>query len=147
LIDAPAADAAQFDSETLWRLVKNQVKPGDKVLIVRGSTPNAQDAEGAKSVRMNGRPWLAEQLTAAGAQVDVVVSYERSAPVFDAAELMLMANAATDKSIWLNLDWSHAKAIATHPRIAQAARDAGFGVVYESRPLLAEVVASIESLV
>jgi uroporphyrinogen-III synthase len=161
LIDAPAADAAQFDSETLWRLVKNQVKPGDKVLIVRGSTPNAQDAEGAKSVRMNGRPWLAEQLTAAGAQVDVVVSYERSAPVFDAAELMLMANAATDKSIWLlssseavanlgailNLDWLHAKAIATHPRIAQAARDAGFGVVYESRPLLAEVVASIESLV
>jgi uroporphyrinogen-III synthase len=110
---------------------------------------------------MNGRPWLAEQLTAAGAQVDVVVSYERSAPVFDAAGLMLMANAATDKSIWLlssseavanlgsilNLDWSHARAVATHPRIAQAARDAGFGVVYESRPLLAEVVASIESLV
>jgi uroporphyrinogen-III synthase len=161
LIDAPAADAAQFDSETLWHLVKNQVKPGDKVMIVRGSTSNAQDAEGAKTVRMNGRPWLAEQLTAAGAQVDVVVSYERSAPVFDAAELMLMANAATDKSIWLlssseavvnlgsisNLDWSHARAIATHPRIAQAARDAGFGVVYESRPLLAEVVASIESLV
>jgi uroporphyrinogen-III synthase len=159
LIDAPAADAAQFDSETLWHLVKNQVKPGDKVLIVRGSTPNAQDTEGAKTVRMNGRPWLANQLIAAGAQVDVVVSYERSAPVFDAAELMLMANAATDKSIWLlssseavanlgaisNLDWSHARAIATHPRIAQAAREAGFGVVYESRPLLAEVAASIES--
>jgi uroporphyrinogen-III synthase len=160
-IDSPAADAAQFDSETLWNLVKNQVKAGDKVLIVRGSTPNTKDAEG---VAMNGRPWLADQLTAAGVLVDVVVSYQRSAPVFDAAELALMAQAATDKSVWLlssseavanlrtisglalGLNWSSARAIATHPRIAQAARDAGFGVVYESRPLLADVAASIESL-
>lgn len=156
-IDAPALDAAQFDSETLWSIVKLQVKPGDKVLIVRGSTPNTLDAEG---VAMNGRPWLAEQLAAAGAQVDVVVSYQRSAPVFDAAELAMMAQAATNKSVWLLssseavtnlravscLNWSHARAVATHPRIAQAARDAGFGVVYESRPLFANVVASIEYL-
>ena len=160
-IDAPALDAAQFDSETLWSIVKNQVKPGDKVLIVRGNTPNNVGAEG---VAMNGRPWLADQLAAAGVQVDVVVSYQRSAPVFDAAELALMAQAATDKSVWLlssseavanlrtisglalDLNWSKARAIATHPRIAQAARDAGFGVVYESRPLFANVAASIESL-
>ncbi|MGE3348297.1 MAG: uroporphyrinogen-III synthase, partial [Ramlibacter sp.] len=38
-----------------------------------------------------------------------------------------------------------ARAVATHPRIAQAAREAGFGVVCESRPALADVVASIES--
>jgi uroporphyrinogen-III synthase len=158
LIDSPAVDAAQFDSEALWDIVKNQVKPADKVLIVRGSSPNNNDAEG---VAMNGRPWLADQLMGAGVQVDVVVSYQRSAPVFDAAALALMARAAVDKSVWLlssseavanlrtvsGLNWSHARAIATHPRIAQAARDAGFGVVYESRPLLAEVAASIESLV
>jgi uroporphyrinogen-III synthase len=113
---------------------------------------------------MNGRPWLADQLTAAGVQVDIVVSYQRSTPVFDASELSLMAQAATDQSVWLlssseavanlqtvsglasGLNWSNARAIATHPRIAQAARDAGFGVVYESRPLLADVVASIESM-
>jgi uroporphyrinogen-III synthase len=164
LIDSPTIDAEQFDSETLWNLVRIQVKPGDKVLIVRGSTPNTKDADGAKSVQMNGRPWLADQLTAAGALVDVVVSYERSAPVFDSAELALMTQAAADNSVWLlssseavanlhtvsglalGLNWSNARAIATHPRIAQAARDAGFGVVYESRPLLAEVAASIESL-
>ena len=164
LIDSPAADAAQFDSEALWNIVKHQVKPGDKVLIVRGSTPNTKDAEGAESVRMNGRPWLADQLTAAGVQVDIVVSYQRSAPVFEEAELALMVQAATDQSIWLlssseavanllttsglasSLNWSNARAIATHPRIAQAAKDAGFGVVYESRPLLADVAASIESL-
>ena len=161
LIDSPAADAAQFDSEALWSRVHHQVKPGDKVLIVRGSSLNTNDAE---SLAMSGRPWLADQLTAAGVQVDVAVSYQRSAPVFDAAQMALMMQAATDKSVWLlssseavanlrtvsglalDLNWSHARAIATHPRIAQAARDAGFGVVYESRPLLVDVAASIESL-
>lgn len=154
LIDSPDSDAAQFDSETLWDRVKNQVKLSDNVLIVRGRSQGL----------MNGRPWLADQLTAAGVQVDTVISYERSAPVFDAAELVLIRQARADQSIWLfssseavnnlrvlagldsGLNWSNAKAIATHPRIAQAARDAGFGVVYESRPLLTDVVASIESM-
>lgn len=160
-IDSPAADAAQFDSEALWNSVKNQVKSGDKVLIVRGRSVDSSDfLNNFGSQRMNGRPWLADQLTAIGVQVDVVVSYTRSAPVFDAAELALMAQAAVDKSVWLlssseavanlctvsDLNWSNARAIATHPRIAQAAKTAGFGVVYESRPMLADVVASIESL-
>ena len=165
-IDAPAADARQFDSEALWRRVQAQVKAGDKVLIVRGSSvdsQNIQDGESAENGAMNGRPWLADQLTAAGVQVDFVVSYQRSVPVFDVAEQALMAQARVDGSVWLlssseavaNLtsltsqmaaDWSQARALATHPRIAQAAREAGFGVVYESRPLLADVAASIESL-
>ncbi len=162
-IDAPAADSKQFDSEALWGRVQAQVKKGDKVLIVRGCST---DQNAAGDVAMNGRPWLAEQLTAAGVQVDFVVSYQRSAPVFDSAEQQLMAAASGDGSLWLlssseavaNLmqlaesvpfsspDWSKARALATHPRIAQAARAAGFGVVYESRPLLADVIASIESL-
>ena len=164
LIDSPDSDSAQFDSEALWSRVQHQVKAGDKVLIVRGSSANSTDVDGAESVRMNGRPWLADQLTAAGVQVDIVISYERRAPVFDAAELALLRQVSTDPSIWLlssseavanlqsitDVNWpnvkANARAIATHPRIAQAARDAGFGVVYESRPLLADVVASIESM-
>lgn len=162
-IDAPAADAKQFDSEALWSRVQSQVKAGDKVLIVRGCSVDPQDAEKAENAEsgvMNGRPWLADQLTAAGVQVDFVVSYQRSAPVFDVVEQALMAQARADGSIWLlssseavanltsatSMDWSLARAVATHPRIAQAAREAGFGVVYESRPLLADVAASIESL-
>ena len=69
--------------------------------------------------------------------------------------------AANDGSIWLftsalavaNLracsprqSWADASAIATHPRIADAARAAGFGGVWESRPGVSEVVASIESI-
>ena len=42
-------------------------------------------------------------------------------------------------------DWRQARALATHPRIAQAARNAGFGEVRECRPALADVAASIES--
>lgn len=158
LIDAPALDAKQFDSEALWRRVQSQVKTGDKVLIVRGCSLDSQDD--SEGVAMNGRPWLADQLTAAGVQVDVVVSYQRSVPVLTAAEQALMAQASIDGSLWLlssseavanlraltALNWHQARALATHPRIAQAARDAGFGVVYESRPLLADVTASIESL-
>ena len=168
LIDSPDSDAAQFDSEALWNIVKNQVKLGDKVLIVRGRSLGLKGAKGVESAKMNGRPWLADQLIATGVQVDEVISYERCAPVFDAAELALLRQASADQSIWLlssseavanlcsisglssslglGLNWSQARAIATHPRIAQAARDAGFGVVYESRPLLADVVASIESM-
>jgi uroporphyrinogen-III synthase len=42
--------------------------------------------------------------------------------------------------------WAGARAIATHPRIAQAVRALGFGTVRESRPAFDEVVASIELL-
>jgi uroporphyrinogen-III synthase len=42
--------------------------------------------------------------------------------------------------------WESARAVTTHPRIAKAARSAGFGVVWESRPTLDAVVASIESV-
>ena len=151
LIDAPDADAAQFDSESLWQKVSAQVRPGDRVLVVRGRDPRGRNA---------GRDWLARQIEAAGAQVEFVAVYERRAPRFDAAQLALAQQAASDGSVWLfssseavvNLrallpaqPWQQARAVATHPRIAQAARDAGFAVVCESRPALEDVVASIES--
>ncbi|WP_431273803.1 uroporphyrinogen-III synthase [Variovorax ureilyticus] len=56
-IDAPAADAARFDSEALWALVRTQVRPGVRVLIVRGG-----DACG----RATGREWLAREIADAG---------------------------------------------------------------------------------
>lgn len=150
LIDAPPSSAAQFDSETLWQQVASQVRPGDNVLIVRGG-----DAAGASS----GRDWLADQLAAAGAQVHLVVAYRRQAPAFSEAQLQEAAAAAVGDA-WLfsssqaiahlraalpRQDWSRARAVATHARIAQAARNAGFGVVCESRPAMDAVVAALES--
>lgn len=151
-IDAPTPDAAQFDSESLWAQVQHQLRPGLRVLIVRGG-----DAQG----RVAGRDWLARQLAARGAEIEQVVAYRRAPPALDAAQRALALAAAADGSLWLlssseaiaNLraclpaqHWSAARALATHPRIAQAARAAGFGAVHETRPALDAVVASIESL-
>lgn len=151
-IDAPDATAGQFDSEALWHIVAPQVQPGSRILIVRGSDHTGESA---------GRSWLAEQLVSAGAQLDTVVAYERRMPVFTPAQLHQAQQACADGSVWLfssseaiqhlqtllpGQDFRTARAMATHARIAQAARNAGFGVVCESRPLLADIVASIESM-
>ncbi|HEX2547664.1 MAG TPA: uroporphyrinogen-III synthase [Ramlibacter sp.] len=150
-IDAPADDAEQFDSESLWSQVQGQLQPGDRLLLVRGG-----DAEG----RSEGRDWLAQQLAAAGVQVDTVVAYTRQRPSWGEAERETARDAANDGSSWLfssseaasNLrhllpgqDWSRARALATHPRIAQAVRDLGFGSVMQARPAFEAVLAALES--
>ena len=106
------------------------------------------------------REWLAQQIEARGGQVEFVVAYQRGAPRFTAQEVALAQQAARDGSVWLlssseavahraealpGQHWGAAHALATHPRIAEAARAAGFGTVRECRPALEDVVASIES--
>jgi uroporphyrinogen-III synthase len=151
LVDAPAPGAAQFDSQALWQQVGPGVQPGDRVLVVRGAGASGQG---------EGRDWLANQLEAAGATVETLAAYVRRVPVWQPADLALARQAAQDGSLWLfsssqaiahlqqllnGQSWSAARALATHPRIADAARAAGFGVVRGSRPAIADVVASIES--
>ena len=154
LIDGPAAHAPQFDSEALWEQVHTQVRPGDRILIVRGRSAGVHETQGS------GRDWLARQIEAAGGHVDFAVAYERGAPQLSADDLALARQASHNGSLWLlssseavahlvealpQHHWHTARALATHPRIAQAAHDAGFGEVRECRPALADVVASIES--
>ena len=154
-IDTPPADAAQFDSEALWQVIGQRDWAGQRVLIVRGQSGSA---ETAADVVAPGREWLARQLESCGAAVDFVVVYERRAPRFTAAQRQRMAASQRDGSVWLfsssealahlpqPADWSQARAIATHSRIASAAQAAGWGVVIESRPALDDIVASIELL-
>jgi len=127
---------------------------GHRVLMVRGQSGTAVDAAAP------GRQWLTAQFQAAGAMVDFVVVYQRRVPHFTAEQFKRMEDSRHDGSVWLfssaegldslprlpQGDWSTARAIATHPRIAGAARDAGWGVVIESRPAVDDIVASIESL-
>jgi uroporphyrinogen-III synthase len=150
LVDSPPPHSAQFDSETLWQQVSGQIRTGDHVLIVRGGDASGQAA---------GRDWLAEQLAAAGAHVETVVAYVRGLPAIDERQLALARSGAAG-GVWLfsssqaiahlkallpGQEWQAAGAVATHPRIAQAARRAGFGVVCESRPSLGAVMAALES--
>jgi uroporphyrinogen-III synthase len=162
-IDAPDLAAAQFDSEALWGVVRARVQPGWRVLIVRGnSNSNSNgDGDGADSSPGVGRDWFAARLAEQAAQVEFVVAYARQAPRLSAPALALLQLAAADGSVWLfssseavaNVcslapvqSWQQARAVATHPRIAEAARAAGFALVRESRPALADLIASIESL-
>jgi uroporphyrinogen-III synthase len=144
----PAEDAAQLDSEALWQRLAEHDWRGAHVLVVRGD---------------GGRDWLAEQLAAAGAHVDAVTAYMRRAPSFDAAARALVdyATAAPRDHVWLfssseaigHLEavagagrWADAVAVATHPRIATRARQAGFAAVREARPGLDDVIACIQSM-
>jgi uroporphyrinogen-III synthase len=151
-IDAPAGEAATFDSETLWALVRAQVGAGTRVLIVRGGDARA---------RPTGRDWLLREIEGAGGVVDTVVAYRRLEPRLDDAARALATAASADGSVWLfssseavahlsqalpGADWGAARAVATHARIAQAAREAGFGRVGLASPRLDDLVASIESL-
>ena len=158
-IDAPPADAVQFDSEALWQVIGSHDWVGATVLIVRGKGDAADASAGT------GRDWLAQQWQGAGSTVDVVSSYERRAPQLTAAQLEVAKAASQDGSVWLfsssealanltrqaglkDVSWHKARAIATHPRIQAALQTAGWGVVQPSRPALPDIrqaLASIES--
>ena len=159
MIDMPPADAAQLDSEALWAVVAPQVRPqagraAPSVLIVRGGDAQApQDAAG------HGRDWLAQQLQLAGVQVAHVVSYQRMAPLWSEGEKNQAAQASTDGSVWLfsstqawlqlqrlmpAQNWSSARALATHPRIASALTAQAWGQVRTCKGDLASVCQALE---
>lgn len=158
-IDAPAPDAPQFDSEALWRVIGQRDWRGRRVLVLRGQGADAVPGSTASS----GRDWLARQWEAAGAQVEFLGVYQRRAPLLGEAQVRRAVNASADGSVWLfssseavanltglpglaGLDWSGARAVATHPRIAETVRALGWGVVVESRPALADVRATLGSI-
>jgi uroporphyrinogen-III synthase len=129
----PAADAANLDSEHLWQQLQPRRPWRDaRVLLLRGD---------------GGRDWLAERLREAGAQVEAVTVYHRSGPRLGAAEqaLLTAARARPADHVWLfssaeaighlaGESLAGQRAIATHPRIAEAARAAGFDPVVLARP-------------
>lgn len=150
----PAADAAQFDSESLWRELEprgpmgGQGWHGADVLLVRGE---------------RGRDWLGDELAAHGASVEPIAAYQRSAPTPTPAGRRLLVDALVKpkQHLWLfsssvgidhlaslagDADWRDATALASHPRIAERARVLGVGRVVDVRPGLDAAIACIQSL-
>ena len=150
-IAQPPAASPQFDSDALWPvLAARRDWRGARVLVVRGD---------------GGRDALGVRLQGEGAQVEHVAAYRRRAPAFDGS-----ARAALDAALdeparhaWLfsssqaidhlgaarpdaAASGALATALATHPRIAQRAREAGFRAVFESAPTLAAVVGCLQSI-
>ena len=139
----PPIDAPAFDSESLWSLLAARDWVGRRVLVVRGE---------------GGRDWLAGLLRERGAEVDFVAAYRRRPPTIDVAGQRLIddALAAPEAHLWLfssseaighlighlralrpHADWSASAAAASHPRIVQTAREAGFGRVVLMPPTVA----------
>jgi uroporphyrinogen-III synthase len=141
----PGADANSLDSEHLWQqLSPRRAWAGARVLLLRGD---------------GGREWLAEQLTAAGARVEAVTTYHRAGPRFDMTEQALLDAIRAEPSafVWLfssaeavghlqGMDMSKQRAIATHARIAEAARAAGFAPVVLARPAPEAVTQALKGL-
>ena len=160
-IDGPAADAQQFDSQALWQAAGGRDWRGSRVLIVRGQSLAGPHGEATDSAAAPGRDWIARQWTTAGATVDFLRVYLRRAPQPGPAQRQLALSASSDGSVWLlssseavhnlasfgAIDLRRARALATHPRIAEAARAAGWGVVVESRPQLEDITQALDELI
>lgn len=156
-IDAPPADAHQFDSEALWAVVEASARAANAqaratVLIVRGA-----DATG----QLAGRDWLAQQIEDVGLQLAQTVAYVRRAPALSDAQQARAQQTLHSNMWWLfssseaalhlqqacpGLDLSQAQALATHPRIAERLRLAGWGRVQLVPASLKSQAESIKSL-
>ncbi|WJF91048.1 fused uroporphyrinogen-III synthase HemD/membrane protein HemX [Paraburkholderia bonniea] len=137
-------DEARFDSEALFAALEAEFGAdafaGQRVLIVRGD---------------GGREWLAERLSAAGAQVEIVAAYRRLVPEpsIDAWEQVhtLLAGAPhawvltssegvrnlhelaqTHLSTGERAALQRAHFVTPHPRIADTARGLGFDSITQS---------------
>lgn len=145
LVVQPAAEAAQLDSEHLWaQLSLRRDWAGARVLLLRGD---------------GGREWLAERLAEAGARVEPVTVYHRAGPRWEPAEQALLdaVLARPQAHVWLfssaeavghlqGRPLAGQRAIATHPRIAEAARRAGFDPVVLARPDPEAVTQALKGL-
>jgi uroporphyrinogen-III synthase len=135
---APPSGAPQFDSAALWAQLRSESWTGREVLVLRGD---------------GGRDEFAAQLRAAGAAVHFTQAYHRGPAIFTPAEQARLAQAIAAPAShlwWLSsteavgylphlapgVAWSRALALASHPRIAERARELGFGHVFEAAPTL-----------
>lgn len=166
-IDAPPADAEQFDSAALWQVIGNRDWRDSKVLVVRGLTSSTSG--GGES---SGRDWITRKWLDAGAVVESISVYQRQAPILGTDQLKRARTASTDGSIWIfssseavsnlaaimracsdgagdsqsGLSWLSSTAVATHPRIADTLQAMGWGRVVESRPSLSDIATTLASL-
>ena len=147
VIDSPPAEADQFDSESLWAVVAEQIRPGDAVLILRGAeAQHDPDSESTSRPEGSGREWLAEQIRARQGHVHYQAVYQR-------AGLLVLPDWAQQrppqKTVWLfsssqavqqlhqispSALWRQSPVLATHPRIAETALQVGFTKVQVVAP-------------
>jgi uroporphyrinogen-III synthase len=158
IIAPDGLDGESYDSEALWARLAQPLAQGRwrRVLLVRGS-------EAQQPGQPSGRDWLAERLQGAGLEVAQVAVYQRGLPDWSPAQQAAARAALGDGSVWLISssqaarhlqqllhapvpNWRGARAVATHPRIAQALQAQGWGRVMVSAAQASALATSIKSL-
>jgi uroporphyrinogen-III synthase len=171
--DAPSFDSeslwAELSRRGPWAGRSVLIVRGGREAADEGAAALGRSARG--EAEGEGREWLSQMLRGQGAQVDAVATYRRGAPRWNTDEQAVwqQALATPRRHVWwfssseaiahlqsITADqdgpgaelapWRESVALATHPRIAEAARRAGFQVVLEVAPLLAPIVAAVRSL-
>jgi uroporphyrinogen-III synthase len=174
-IITPNPDAKQFDSKHLWLEIKDTVHPEDQILFVKGLDQDAELESGlmissSKAPHVlqtlsdfapSGSNWLIHKLQDMGLTVQCLHVYARTSPVWSDSQKALAKETLKNQSVWVfsssiaieNLtlllpdqDWSNARAIATHERIAEKAKQLGWGVVLTSRPTPNDVLTLLKSI-
>ncbi|MES2957895.1 MAG: uroporphyrinogen-III synthase [Pseudomonadota bacterium] len=145
---APPADALQFDSAALWSRLRTEAWTGREVLVLRGD---------------GGRDEFAALLRGAGAAVHFTQAYRRGPALPTADERTRLALALAEPAAhmwWLSsteavgylpslaqvapgAGWQCSLALASHPRIAERARELGFGHVFEAAPTVDAVRSAL----
>ena len=151
-IDQPPVDAMRLDSEALWSVVQAQVSANFHAQFIRGA-----DESGA----IAGRDWLVIQLENRGAHVQAAAVYQRLPSRLSDTQKKLVNQHLANGAIWLfsssaclhslvdqcpDLDWSKAKAVVTHPRIAALAQQLGWATPSIANPGIDSLLGSIKSL-
>ncbi|MBV8500553.1 MAG: uroporphyrinogen-III synthase [Paucibacter sp.] len=146
LIVQPPQGSPSLDSEHLWPLLAGRDWRDRLALMLRGE---------------GGREWLAQRLQEQGAQTRDFNLYRRVCPSWAPAERAVFDEAISARHVWLlssaealghlrtlapEADWRRQRAIATHERIAAAARELGFGHVVLARPDAGEVAQAYRAL-
>jgi uroporphyrinogen-III synthase len=156
----PPDDADQYDSEHLWPMLAPLDWQGTRVLI----------ASGGVGEQARGRAWLTQRWQAAGAQVEVVVCYQRGPSIWTEAQQSLVRGALAHPAqhLWLfsaseavqhlvahhlpalgmpaSPDGWPIRALCTHPRVAEAAQAAGMTVCGVTSPDLEMILAQVRQL-
>jgi uroporphyrinogen-III synthase len=159
MIVSPDAQAEQFDSETLWPLLSPLDWQGRQVSIISGGDEN----------EAKGRTWLAGQWQSRGAQVSSLLTYQRGPGQWTPGQqhVARQALAAPDAHIWLfsssqAIDhladhhvpalglaappaWQDARAVVTHPKIAERAGQLGMTRLTFAKPSFAEVAEALRT--
>lgn len=143
---APAADAEQFDSDTLWSAIGDRDWRGRRILIVHGGA---------------GRDDLARRWRDGGAVVAKLQAYRRGDARWTPSQTADFRDALGEPAAhaWLfssgeaidrlssrapaDAAWSTHRALCTHPAISARARAVGFGRIQDCRPDVDAIVRAL----